>query len=65
MSMKSQHLRKSSTFFIHFKSMKSPSILAMVMETQPKLWFSLEGQREKRWRKYATDGLMPIHALQA
>jgi hypothetical protein len=46
--------------------MKSPSILAMVMkETQPKLWFSLEGQREKRWRKYATDGLMPIHASQA
>jgi hypothetical protein len=42
--------RKSSTFFIHFKSMKSPSVPAMVMkETHPKLWFSPEGQREKRW----------------
>jgi hypothetical protein len=66
MSMKSQRLPKSSTFFIHFKSMKSPSVLAVVMkETQPELWFSPEGRREKRWRKYATDDLMPIHASQA
>jgi hypothetical protein len=38
MSTKSQRLRKSSTFFIHFKSMKSPSVPAVVMkETQPEL----------------------------
>jgi hypothetical protein len=29
------------------------------------LWFGPEDRREKRWRKYATDGLMPIHASQA
>jgi hypothetical protein len=41
---KSQRLWKSSTFFIHFKSMKSPSVLAVVMkETQPELCFSPEG----------------------
>jgi hypothetical protein len=34
-------------------------------ETQPELWFSPEDWREKRWRKYATDVLMPIHASQA
>jgi hypothetical protein len=46
--------------------MKSPSVPAVVMkETQPELWFSPEGQREKRWRKYATDGLMLIDASQA
>jgi hypothetical protein len=46
--------------------MKSPSVPAVVMkETQPELWFSPEGRRKKRWRKYATDGLMPIHASQA
>jgi hypothetical protein len=57
MSTKSQRLRKSSTFFIHFKSMKSPSVPTVVMkETQPELWFSLEGRRGKRWQKYATDG---------
>jgi hypothetical protein len=66
MSMKSQRLRKSSTYFIHFKSMKSPSLPAVAMkETQPELWFSPKDRREKRWRKYATDGLMPIHASQA
>jgi hypothetical protein len=38
MSTKSQRLRKSLTFFIHFKLMKSPSVLAVVMkETQPEL----------------------------
>jgi hypothetical protein len=63
MSTKSQRLRKSSTFFINFMSMKSPSVVAVVMkEMQPELWFSPEGRRKKRWRKYATDGLMPIHA---
>jgi hypothetical protein len=51
--------------FIHFESMKSPSVPAVVMkEMQPELWFSPEGRREKRWRKYTTDGLMPIHASQ-
>jgi hypothetical protein len=36
--MKNQQLRKSSTFFIHFKSMKSPSVLAAAMkEMQPEL----------------------------
>jgi hypothetical protein len=66
MSTKSQRLRKSSTFYIHFKLMKSPSIPAVAMkETQPELWFNPEDQREKRWRKYATDGSMPIHASQA
>jgi hypothetical protein len=36
--MKSQRLRKSSTFFIHFKSMKSCSVPAVAMkETQPEL----------------------------
>jgi hypothetical protein len=45
--------------------MKSPSVPVVAMkETQPELWFSLEDQREKRWRKYATDGLMPIRASQ-
>jgi hypothetical protein len=35
---KSQRLLKSSTFFIHFKSMKLPSVPAVAMkETQPKL----------------------------
>jgi hypothetical protein len=37
----------------------------VMKETQPELWFSPEGRRVKRWRKYATDGLMPIHASQA
>jgi hypothetical protein len=61
MSTKNQWLRKSLTFFIHFRSMKSPSVLAVVMkETHPELWFSPEDWREKRWRKYAIDGLMPI-----
>jgi hypothetical protein len=46
--------------------MKSPSVSAVVMkETQPKLWFSPEGRREKRWQKYATNGLILIHASQA
>jgi hypothetical protein len=41
--------------------MKLPSVLAVVMkEMHSELWFSLEDRREKRWRKYATDGLMPI-----
>jgi hypothetical protein len=31
-------------------------------ETKPELWFSPEDRREKSWWKYATDGLMPIHA---
>jgi hypothetical protein len=66
MSTKNQRLRKSSTFFIHFKSMKSPSISAVAMkETQPELWFSPEDWREKRWLNYATNGLMSIHASQA
>jgi hypothetical protein len=66
MSMKIQQLQKSSSFFIHFKSMKSPSVPAVAMkETQPELWFNPEDRREKRWWKYATDGLMPIHASQA
>jgi hypothetical protein len=65
-SMKSQRLRTSSTFFTHFKSMKSSSVPVVVMkETQPKLWFSPEGHRVKRWRNYATDDLMPIQASQA
>jgi hypothetical protein len=38
MSTKSQRLRTSSTFFIHFKSMKSPSVPVVAMkETQPEL----------------------------
>jgi hypothetical protein len=38
MSMKIQWLRKSSTFFNHFMSMKSSMVLAMAMkEAQPKL----------------------------
>jgi hypothetical protein len=46
--------------------MKSPSIPVVVMkETHPELWFSLEDRREKRWQKYATNGLMPIQASQA
>jgi hypothetical protein len=66
MSTKNQRLRKSSTFFIHFRSMKSPSVPAVAMkETHPELWLSPEDRREKRWRKYATDGLMPIQASQA
>jgi phenylalanine-4-hydroxylase len=66
MSTKNERLRKSSTFFVHFKSMKSSSVPVVAMkETQPELWFCLEDRREKRWRKYATDGLMLIHASQA
>jgi hypothetical protein len=43
--------------------MKSSSVPAVAMkEMQPELWFSPEGRRVKRWQKYATDGLMPIHA---
>jgi hypothetical protein len=34
-------------------------------ETQLEIWFSPEDRSEKRWQKYATDGLMPIHASQA
>jgi hypothetical protein len=46
--------------------MKSPSATEVAMkETQPELWFSPEDRREKRWQKFATDGLMPIHASQA
>jgi hypothetical protein len=38
MSMKNQRLQKSSIFFIHFKSMKSPSAPVVVMkETHPEL----------------------------
>jgi hypothetical protein len=63
MSMKNQRLWKSSTFFIHFKLMKSPSIPVVAMkETHPELWFSPEDQRDNRWRKYTTDSLMLIHA---
>jgi hypothetical protein len=38
MSMKNLRLRKCSTFFVHFKSMKSPFVPAVAMkETQPEL----------------------------
>jgi hypothetical protein len=41
--------------------MKSPSVPVVAMkETHLELWFSPEDRREKRWRKYATDSLMPI-----
>jgi hypothetical protein len=46
--------------------MKLPSVPAVAMkEMQPELWFSPEDRSEKRWRNYATDGFMPIHASQA
>jgi hypothetical protein len=38
MSAKSQRLRKASTFFTHYKSMKSSSVPVVAMkETQPEL----------------------------
>jgi hypothetical protein len=46
--------------------MKSPSVPVVAMkEMQLELRFNPEDRREKRWRQYATDGLMPIHASQA
>jgi hypothetical protein len=49
--------------FLH--PLQVDEVALRLKETQPELWFSLEGRREKRWQKNTTDGLMPIHASQA